>query len=87
MSSAHAPRALRPTNHSGPPPPPRRPFPRALRTRDGGHVLISCITDAQFQGACRALGLEHLIDAARFQARSAFTGVGFATGSIEALQN
>jgi crotonobetainyl-CoA:carnitine CoA-transferase CaiB-like acyl-CoA transferase len=44
----------------------RRPFPRALKTRDGGHVLISSITDAQHQGCCRALGLDHLIDDERF---------------------
>ncbi len=49
------------------PEPRRRPFPRALPTRDGGHVLISCITDPQHQGACRALGLEQLIDDERFE--------------------
>jgi crotonobetainyl-CoA:carnitine CoA-transferase CaiB-like acyl-CoA transferase len=44
----------------------RRPFPRALPTRDGGHVLISCITDAQYRSTCRALDLEPLIDDERF---------------------
>jgi len=49
----------------------RRPFPKALPTRDGGHILISCITDAQFQATCRALGLEPLIEDVRFANLSA----------------
>ena len=44
----------------------RRPYARALPTRDGAHVLISTITDAQHVGACRALGLPELITDERF---------------------